>query len=100
MLEPGEVEELKELMALLPHLVLKYQFMEEKKERITAMEARAAAEITSKNDGGAFPSLRPTDSDGFSDITLPVDNERVGRREFVKDVDCESFHSVKLPGPR
>jgi hypothetical protein len=92
---------LKELRALLPHLVLKYQFVEEKKkERIAVLEARAAAELTSKNDGGAFPSLRRTDSDGFSDITLPVNNERVGRREFVKDIDCESFHSVTLPSPR
>jgi hypothetical protein len=98
MLEPGQVEELKQLMALLPCLVLKYKPVEEmKKERNAAMEARAADELTSKNNGEAFPSLRRTDSDGFSDITLPINNERVGRREFAKDVDCESFHSVTLP---
>jgi hypothetical protein len=85
-------------MALLPCLVLKYKPVEEmKKERNAAMEARAADELTSKNNGEAFPSLRRTDSDGFSDITLPINNERVGRREFAKDVDCESFHSVTLP---
>jgi hypothetical protein len=54
MLEPGQVEELKQLMALLPQLVLKYQFVEEKKKRIAVMEARAAAELTSKNDGGSI----------------------------------------------
>jgi hypothetical protein len=54
-LEPGQVEELKQLMALLPQLVLKYQFVEEeKKKRIAVMEARAAAELTSKNDGGSI----------------------------------------------
>ncbi len=100
MLEPGQVEELKQLMALLPRLVLKSQFVEEKKERIAAMETRAAVELTSKDDGGSFPSFRRTDSDEFSDITLPVNNERVGRHESVKDVDCESFFTLShFQGP-
>jgi hypothetical protein len=98
MLEPGQVEELKQPMALLSQLVLKYQFLEEKKKRIAVMKARAAAELTPRTMVEAFPSLRRTDSDGFSHITLPVNNERIGRHEFAKDVDCESFHSSSETG--
>jgi hypothetical protein len=91
------MEEFKQLMALLPHLVQNFEIAEKKAS--TEMEARAA-ELKSENDGGAFPSLRRTDSDGFSDMTLPVNNDVVGTRDFVKDIDCESIYSVRSVSPR
>jgi hypothetical protein len=93
------MEELKQLTTLLPHLVQNFEVAEKKKKVHAEMDARAA-ELKSENDGGAFPSLRRTDSDGFSDMTLPVNNNMAGTRESMKDIDCESIYSVRSVGPR
>jgi hypothetical protein len=80
-----EAEELEQLTTLLPHLVQNFEKAEKGKKEV--------AELNYEREGGSPPNMRRTDSDGFSDITLPVNNERGGGREFVKDIDCESLYS-------
>ncbi|KAE9379063.1 hypothetical protein N431DRAFT_397057 [Stipitochalara longipes BDJ] len=87
LLEPVQIEELKQMAALLPHLVQNFEMAEKQKKEAAEVEARA-----SNADIGTFPNLRRIDSDGFSDTTLPV-NEMSGRRDFVKDIDCQSIYS-------
>jgi hypothetical protein len=82
---------LEQLTTFLPHLVQNF----EKAER----GEKEAAELNFEKEGGSLPNVRRTDSDGFSDITLPV-NEKGRGREFVKDIDCESLYSDRSFGPR
>ena len=94
LLEAAEVGELKQMATLLPHLVQNFELAEKKKRETAGLGAKAG-----KIDAGPCPSLRRTDSDGFSDVTLAV-NERRGRHDFVKDIDCESVYSNSSFGHR
>jgi hypothetical protein len=99
LLKPVQVEELKQLTALLPHLVQNFEKAEKEKKENAEFEAKAAR-LGFEKEGTSLQNLRRTDSDGFSDVTLPVNNESRGRRGFVKDIDCESIYSDRSFGPR
>lgn len=100
-MEPEQVEEFKAATSLLPHLVQNFEKAEKVKKQLAERAARdAELNRIHENPASAWPDLRRTDSDGLSDITLPVNQESNDQGERVKDIDCESVWSVAHPATR